>query len=105
MPDRPLSKHYRKVIEKEKIEHFQVTKFYTVPTIYIRMLETKGPEETKATFYGNWFRSSDIARIDEEGYLSIVDRLKDMIINGEKMSIPGRWKSLCIIVRKSRNVP
>jgi long-chain acyl-CoA synthetase len=47
---------------------------------------TKGylnhPEETEAAFWGNWFRSGDIGVIDEDGYLYIVDRLKDMIITG-----------------------
>ncbi|KPK77716.1 MAG: AMP-binding protein [Phycisphaerae bacterium SM23_30] len=47
---------------------------------------TKGylnnPEETKSAFWGDWFRSGDIGVIDEDGYLYIVDRLKDMIITG-----------------------
>jgi long-chain acyl-CoA synthetase len=40
------------------------------------------PEETKKAFWGGWFRSGDIGVIDEDGYLYIVDRLKDMIITG-----------------------
>ena len=40
------------------------------------------PEETKSAFWGDWFRSGDIGVIDEDGYLYIVDRLKDMIITG-----------------------
>ncbi|MEJ2111198.1 MAG: AMP-binding protein [Acidobacteriota bacterium] len=40
------------------------------------------PEETKNAFRGDWFRSGDIGVIDEDGYLYIVDRLKDMIITG-----------------------
>jgi long-chain acyl-CoA synthetase len=47
---------------------------------------TKGylnnPEETKAAFWGEWYRSGDIGVFDDEGYLYIVDRLKDMIITG-----------------------
>jgi long-chain acyl-CoA synthetase len=47
---------------------------------------TKGylnqPEETESAFWGDWFRSGDIGVIDEDGYLYIVDRLKDMIITG-----------------------
>jgi long-chain acyl-CoA synthetase len=47
---------------------------------------TKGylnnPEETRAAFWGNWYRTGDIGVFDEEGYLFIVDRLKDMIITG-----------------------
>ncbi len=40
------------------------------------------PEETESVFWGDWFRSGDIGVIDENGYLYIVDRLKDMIITG-----------------------
>ncbi|BBO93370.1 class I adenylate-forming enzyme family protein [Desulfosarcina ovata] len=47
---------------------------------------TKGylnhPEETRDAFWGDWYRTGDIGIFDEEGYLFIVDRLKDMIITG-----------------------
>ena len=39
-------------------------------------------ERTAAAFAGGWFHSGDLARIDEEGYLTIVDRKKDMIKTG-----------------------
>ncbi|MCQ4438277.1 AMP-binding protein, partial [Clostridioides difficile] len=31
---------------------------------------------------GGWYRTGDIARIDQDGYLCIVDRLKDMLVTG-----------------------
>ena len=40
------------------------------------------PEETAATMQGGWVSAGDMARRDEEGYVYIVDRRKDMIISG-----------------------
>lgn len=39
----------------------------------------KKPEANKDSFRGKWFRSGDVAVMDEEGYVSIVGRLKEMI--------------------------
>jgi long-chain acyl-CoA synthetase len=40
------------------------------------------PEATAKAFTNGWLHSGDIARIDEEGFIYIVDRAKDMIIRG-----------------------
>lgn len=40
------------------------------------------PEATAATFIGGWVRTGDLARIDEDGFLFIIDRAKDMLIRG-----------------------
>jgi fatty-acyl-CoA synthase len=59
-------------------------------------LQTRGPWVTggyykdpdhRTRFMGGWFRTGDVATIDEEGYIQIMDRTKDMIKSG------GEWIS------------
>src|SRR5690606_34526396 len=40
------------------------------------------PEKTAEAFRGGWFHSGDLGVMDEDGYLSVVDRKKDMIKTG-----------------------
>jgi long-chain acyl-CoA synthetase len=42
----------------------------------------QNPDATADAKRGGWFRTGDIGRLDEDGYLSIVDRKKDMILRG-----------------------
>jgi len=47
------------------------------------------PEETSSAFWEDgWFRSGDVGFLDEDGYLFIVDRIKDMIITGGENVYP-----------------
>ncbi len=39
-------------------------------------------EETEQAFGGGWFKSGDLARVDDENFVYIVDRAKDMVIRG-----------------------
>lgn len=52
------------------------------------------PEETASVFWDDWFRSGDLGRLDEQGYLYIVDRLKDMIITGGENVYPREIEEL-----------
>ena len=42
----------------------------------------RDPDATSAAFAGGWFHTGDIGVRDDDGYLFIVDRLKDMIVSG-----------------------
>jgi acyl-CoA synthetase (AMP-forming)/AMP-acid ligase II len=42
----------------------------------------RDPEKTKASFFGDWFRSGDVGHLDAEGFLYLTDRKKDMIVSG-----------------------
>jgi len=56
----------------------------TVADAYYRM-----PEETAASRHDDWFRSGDLAVVDAAGFVTIVDRAKDVIITGG-INVHGR---------------
>ncbi len=67
----------------------------------------KRPEATAEAFRNGWFHSGDIGVMDDEGYLSIVDRKKDMILRGgyniyprelEEVIITHPSVSLCAVI-------
>jgi long-chain acyl-CoA synthetase len=67
----------------------------------------KRPEETAEAFRSGWFHTGDIGVLDDEGYLAIVDRKKDMILRGgyniyprelEEIIITHPAVSLCAVI-------
>lgn len=46
------------------------------------------PQETAAAFQGGWFHTGDLAKVDDEGFITLVDRKKDMIISGGENIYP-----------------
>ncbi|CCH78215.1 AMP-dependent synthetase and ligase [Nostocoides japonicum T1-X7] len=46
------------------------------------------PAETAKAIRGGWFHTGDMARIDDEGYFTLVDRKKDMVITGGENVYP-----------------
>jgi len=45
----------------------------------------KQPDKTSEVWRDGWFHSGDVARVDKEGYISIADRVSDMIRSGAEM--------------------
>lgn len=78
----PLDSYECKVVDNEMME---------VPTGDVGELIVKGdcvmlgylnkPEATEQTIINGWLRTGDMAKMDEEGYIYIVDRIKDLIIS------------------------
>lgn len=55
----------------------------------------RDPERTAEAFSGNWFHSGDLATMDKQGYITIVDRKKDMIKSGGE-NVSSREVEECI---------
>jgi long-chain acyl-CoA synthetase len=54
------------------------------------------PEATEKAKRGDWFITGDLAKIDAEGYLYIVDRKNDMIITGGENVYPREVEELLL---------
>lgn len=53
------------------------------------------PDETRAVFApGGWLKTGDLGRVDEEGYVYIAGRIKDMIVSGGENVYPGEIEAV-----------
>jgi fatty-acyl-CoA synthase len=52
------------------------------------------PDATKAAIEGGWFRTGDLVRLDEEDYIYIVGRKRDLIVSGAEKIYPDEVESL-----------
>jgi acyl-CoA synthetase (AMP-forming)/AMP-acid ligase II len=52
------------------------------------------PEETARAFCGEWLRTGDVGYLDEDGYLYIHDRVKDLIISGAENVYPAEVENV-----------
>jgi acyl-CoA synthetase (AMP-forming)/AMP-acid ligase II len=51
-------------------------------------------EETRKVFRGDWYYPLDMCRVDEQGYIYVVDRKKDMIITGGENVYPAEVENV-----------
>jgi long-chain acyl-CoA synthetase len=62
------------------------------PTVMLGYL--RRPEATQKALADGWLHTGDVGRLDEDGYLTLVDRIKDMIIRGGENLYPKEIESV-----------
>jgi acyl-CoA synthetase (AMP-forming)/AMP-acid ligase II len=62
----------------------------------------RDPENTQRAFSGPWFRSGDLAKLDEEGFVTIVGRKKEMILRGGENISPLEVENVAMLHPKVR---
>lgn len=78
----PLSGYEVKAVDEEMVElpHGEVGELI-VKGDCVMMGYWKSPQATDDTIINGWLRTGDLGKVDEEGYIYIVDRKKDLIIS------------------------
>lgn len=66
--------------------------FYRAPCVFKEYF--KDPEKTEEAFDGEWFSAGDLARRDEDGYYTLVDRKSNMIITGGENVYPSEVEAV-----------
>ncbi len=56
------------------------------PNVMLEYLDN--PEATQATFAGDWLRTGDLGKMDEDGYVFVTGRIKELIIKGGENIAP-----------------
>ncbi len=64
----------------------------------------KRPDETERAFRDGWFHTGDLAHVEAEGYLSIVDRIKDVINTGGEIVYSTEVENALFAHRAVRDV-
>ena len=54
------------------------------------------PDATAETIVDGWLHSGDVATMDEEGFVTIVDRVKDMLISGGENVYPAEIENVLL---------
>ena len=63
------------------------------------------PEATEETIVDGWLRTGDMAKMDEDNFIYIVDRIKDMDLRGARTYTVLRSKVQSSIIQLSLNAP
>ncbi|WP_032405595.1 acyl-CoA synthetase [Rhodococcoides fascians] len=64
----------------------------------------RSPEDTDAVIVDGWYHSGDAGFLDQDGYLTICDRFKDMIISGGENVYPAEVESAMLELPEVREV-
>jgi len=56
----------------------------------------KNPEANAAAFIDGWFRTGDVGAIDNDGYLSLTGRIKDIINRGGEKISPAEVEAVVL---------
>jgi len=92
---RPIPGFHLKLVDDDgrEVIHGEIGEIWIRGPILIREYY-KNPEATASARRGEWFTLSDMGRFDDEGYLYIVDRKKDMIITGGENVYPAEIEAV-----------